>query len=568
MKKLANRHLAIVLCFLMMFTFVPVFGDSAPADAGTANKEVIQNTGTGDFTVESQHLWPHHWFKKSQPAPKGLDAIAPTSAKNNDGKITGTNRAMEYKMLTEMKFKPVKGHVIKGLAAGTYQVRYKARPGYWPSPVVTGDVPAYAPAHEKPEAPVGLKGIAPTSAENKDGKITGTDAAMEYVKKGERHWIPATEPEITALTPGVYLVRCAATANGYAGYPAFVMVPAYHAQNQEQDAPEGLLGVAPTSMDNDDGKITGTTTAMEYMMEGEETWTPATAPEITGLPAGMYHVRYAAKDGYNAGAHAMVTVPAYNDSNQEQDAPEGLMGVAPTTDANDDGKITGTTTAMEYQLHTDSAYTPVTGTEITGLEPGMYHVRYAAKEGWNASPHAMVTVPATHASKQVQYAGAGLAGVAPTSEENNDGKITGTTTAMEYIMEDGETWTAATAPEITGLAAGLYQVRYAAKEGYNAGAPATVEVPEFAANQEQDAPEGLAGVAPTTIDNADGKITGTTATMEYMLEGEDIWTTAPAFEIEGLIPATYHVRYAAREGYNASEHTEVIVPEYEEAEEM
>ncbi|MBP2025105.1 InlB B-repeat-containing protein, partial [Peptoniphilus stercorisuis] len=81
--------------------------------------------------------------------------------------------------------------------------------------------------------------------------------------------------------------------------------------NADQDAPTELAGVAPTSAEDNDGKITGTTTDMEYRLQGEEDWTEATGAEITGLAAGTYEVRYAAKEGYNAGTAADVIVAEY-----------------------------------------------------------------------------------------------------------------------------------------------------------------------------------------------------------------------------------------------------------------
>ncbi|WP_304508981.1 S-layer homology domain-containing protein, partial [Anaerotignum sp.] len=62
-------------------------------------------------------------------------------------------------------------------------------------------------------------------------------------------------------------------------------------------------------------------------------------------------------------------------------APTSLVGVAPTTSANNDGRITGVDNTMEYKLSTDSDYSAITGTEITGLVPGTYYVRVKAVEG-------------------------------------------------------------------------------------------------------------------------------------------------------------------------------------------
>ncbi len=57
--------------------------------------------------------------------------------------------------------------------------------------------------------------------------------------------------------------------------------------------------------------------------------------------------------------------------------PSGLKGIAPSADGATDGKITGTTAAMEYS--TDTEFTspkPCTDTETTGLAEGTYYVRY------------------------------------------------------------------------------------------------------------------------------------------------------------------------------------------------
>jgi len=65
--------------------------------------------------------------------------------------------------------------------------------------------------------------------------------------------------------------------------------------------------------------------------------------------------------------------------------PTGLRDYAPTNYGGSDGKITGTTTLMEYKLSTDSNYKPVTGSEITGLTAGTYYVRYKSKPGYAVS---------------------------------------------------------------------------------------------------------------------------------------------------------------------------------------
>lgn len=81
-------------------------------------------------------------------------------------------------------------------------------------------------------------------------------------------------------------------------------------------------------------------------------------------------------------------------NNADQAAPS-VTAVAETFAGENDGKITGTTTAMEYSTTTDFASaTDCTGTEITSLAPGTYYVRYKAKDNYNAGAHTEVTIKA------------------------------------------------------------------------------------------------------------------------------------------------------------------------------
>jgi 2',3'-cyclic-nucleotide 2'-phosphodiesterase (5'-nucleotidase family)/uncharacterized protein YjdB len=160
---------------------------------------------------------------------------------------------------------------------------------------------------------------------------------------------------------------------------------------------------------------------------------------------------------------------------KDETVPYGLLGVKPTTTANDDGQITGTTAEMEYKLSASSAWIPCGEGATIGLVPGTYEVRYADVSG---VPGASVTV-IIESVLQDQDAPVGIMGVAPTTTANDDGQITGTTAAMEYKPSSGSGWTACTGASVTGLAPGDYDVRYAEKTGYNASPATTVTVPVF-----------------------------------------------------------------------------------------
>ena len=62
-------------------------------------------------------------------------------------------------------------------------------------------------------------------------------------------------------------------------------------QKIKPNAPDTVTATNCTTVDNNDGKITGVTTAMEYKKEGARNWTAGTGSDITGLVPGTYYVR-------------------------------------------------------------------------------------------------------------------------------------------------------------------------------------------------------------------------------------------------------------------------------------
>ena len=78
----------------------------------------------------------------------------------------------------------------------------------------------------------------------------------------------------------------------------------------------------------------------------------------------------------------------------DQTAPTGLTATKASSSTATDGKISGVTSAMEYQADGASTWTSVgeNKTEITGLTSGTYKVRYAETADKNASPETSVEV--------------------------------------------------------------------------------------------------------------------------------------------------------------------------------
>ena len=123
-------------------------------------------------------------------------------------------------------------------------------------------------------------------------------------------------------------------------------------------------------------------------------YNPATM-DITGntaTDAGDYTVRVTSKTGRWADGSTGAVTAAWSIGKATQEAPNGLIGVAPTTEGGNDGKITGVDATMEYRAESETIYTACTGIEIENLPAGNYFVRYAEDHNHFASPDAEVTV--------------------------------------------------------------------------------------------------------------------------------------------------------------------------------
>ena len=158
----------------------------------------------------------------------------------------------------------------------------------------------------------------------------------------------------------------------------------------EKDAPP-----APTDPGKPSISVTGA-----YTYNGSEHtatvsgYNPATMDIAgnTATDAGDYTVRVTSKTGRWADGSTGAVTAAWSIGKATQEAPNGLIGVAPTTEGGSDGKITGVTDKMEYRAESETIYTACTGIEIENLLAGNYFVRYAEDHNHFASPDAEVTV--------------------------------------------------------------------------------------------------------------------------------------------------------------------------------
>ena len=153
---------------------------------------------------------------------------------------------------------------------------------------------------------------------------------------------------------------------------------------------EEIRAVKPTAI-----RVTG-----EYVYNGGEQLAnvegyDAETMNIEGniaTDAGTYTVSVTSKTGRWTDGTTDAATAQWRIERAEQEAPDGLQGVGPTTEGGSDGKITGSDTSMEYRAAAEASYTACTGSEIENLTAGSYFVRYAEDRNHFASPDTEVVV--------------------------------------------------------------------------------------------------------------------------------------------------------------------------------
>lgn len=129
---------------------------SSDTGVATVNNGVVTAVSEGTATITATTVDGGHVayctvtvINREQEAPAGLTGVAPTAALD-DGKIMGTTEEMEYKLSTNTEWTQAGEGETTALSAGTYHVRYKAKPGFNAGSPTEVTIPPYI-APEVPE---------------------------------------------------------------------------------------------------------------------------------------------------------------------------------------------------------------------------------------------------------------------------------------------------------------------------------------------------------------------------------------------------------------------------------
>lgn len=140
-------------------------------------------------------------------------------------------------------------------------------------------------------------------------KLMGANSTMQYSLDGGVAWSNCTEDMMLADTQisadKDIKVRIKETSTTLAGETQTIDILAGPA------APNGITATDCTTTENNNGKLSGITTAMEYKLSTTSSWMAVSSSEITGLISGTYDVRLKATGQTLPGSPSSVTISPY-----------------------------------------------------------------------------------------------------------------------------------------------------------------------------------------------------------------------------------------------------------------
>ena len=146
-----------------------------------------------------------------------------------------------------------------------------------------------------------------------DAEQTGLTGAMtDVVYTADNGYYYPTDYSVAEVS-GIKVTRDSYTQITVSGTPTADAAIALTAPTAKTtpDAPTTAAATDCTTADNNDGKLTGVTTAMEYKKSDADSWTAGTGSDITDLVPGTYYVRIKATDTTNASANQELTIKGF-----------------------------------------------------------------------------------------------------------------------------------------------------------------------------------------------------------------------------------------------------------------
>ena len=192
------------------------------------------------------------------------------------------------------------------------------------------------------------------------------------------------------------------------------------------DTPTAVFSATGTNT----GTLSNVTTSMKYSVDGGNNWIniTATTMDITGVNSSNDIKVFVMGNGTTTSDSSIQTIDI------TQAFSPSVTSSACTTLANNDGKLLGVTSAMEYKPVAAAEWTSGTGSDITGLSSGIYYVRIKAAGTSLASNNQIISI--------TWYTG--IQEATPSATFTATGSDTGTlsnvNTYMRYSVDGGASW--------------------------------------------------------------------------------------------------------------------------------
>lgn len=152
----------------------------------------------------------------------------------------------------------------------------------------------------------------PSAVFNASGDSSGTlsdvSAGMKYSLDGGETWndITGTTMELTGVS-AANDIKVYQPGDGTTTADSDIQI----IDVTQAQQPAGLDGIACTTLDQNDGQISGVNTTMEYKLSTDSQWTEVESETLTGLEPGTYDIRVKASGSVLASPTVPVTVSAH-----------------------------------------------------------------------------------------------------------------------------------------------------------------------------------------------------------------------------------------------------------------
>ena len=326
------------------------------------------------------------------------------------------------------------------------------------SRVTVSGMPCFNVDITLPAAEAKTQAAAPSAVFTATGSDTGTlsnvDSGMQYSLDGS-NWTDINGPsaELSGLTSGTeiqIIKKGGATATDS---------DIQHITLSQAQTPTASFAATGTNT----GTLTGVSSDMQYQI-GSGAWNDISenSADLTGLSKGsVIHVRT------KGGGTVLFSQP--QDITLEQ--AEKPTAAFTATDAST-GTLSGVTSGMKYRIDDGEWNEISSNADISLNNLSACTISVMQRDGKKLDSETQTI--------QVTKPNAPAASV-QNCINGNDGKLTDVNNTMEYRSSGAGSWIAIDGSEVTGLAAGSYEVRYKANGTALASAPQTVTIGSYAA---------------------------------------------------------------------------------------